>query len=68
MKGQQVDLNSFIAIGNQIFGLFPRLMAIAYFVALVFLVARVLKSWRAPGGISTIELAAIAVAFGVAMR
>lgn len=68
MKGQQVDLNSFISIGNQVFALFPKLMAVAYFAALVFLVIRVLKSWRTPAGISTIELAAIAVAFGVAMR
>ena len=68
MKGQQFDLNSLIAIGNQVFGLFPKLFALAYFIALVFLVFRVLKSARSAQGISTVELAAIAVAFGIAAR
>lgn len=68
MKGQQFDLNALIAIGNQIFGLFPRLVALAYFIALLFLAMRVLRSWRSPSGVSTVELAAIAIAFGIAMR
>jgi len=68
MKAQQFDLSALISIGNQVFALFPRLMALAYFAALVFLAIRVLKSWKGAGGISTIELAAIAVAFGIAMR
>lgn len=68
MKAQQFDLSAIISIGNQIFGLFPKLIGLAYFAALVFLALRVLRSWRSSGGVSTVELAAIAVAFGIAMR
>jgi hypothetical protein len=66
MKAQTFDLNSLINLGNQIFGLFPKLMSLVYFVVLVVLVWRILRQWRALHGISTIELAAVAIACALA--
>lgn len=70
MKSQTVDLNSIIAIGNQVVGLVPRLMALAYFALLVILTFRVLKALLSKSGpqMGLMEIAAVAIAFGVAVR
>ncbi len=68
MKGQTFDINSAIQMGNAIIGLIPRLIALAYFLCLVFLCFRVLRAALSKKDIPTMELAAIAVAFGVAVR
>ena len=69
MKGgaHDVNLSSFIALGNQIFGMVPVLLRIVYFVALVVLATKV---WKAKGAnsMSVTEWAAVAIALGLAMR
>lgn len=68
MKGQQVDLNSIISIGNQIIGLVPKLMALAYFACLMFLLWRVIKAALSRTAIPTMELIGMAIAFGLAIK
>lgn len=68
LKAQTFDLSALISIGNQVIGLVPRLMALAYFVLLVVLTVRVLRTFIARGAIPTMEIAAIAIAFGLAIR
>ncbi len=68
MKGQTFDFNSLIAIGNAIVGLVPRLMALAYFLLLVILTFRVLKALLGRTQMGLMEIAAVAIAFGVAVK
>lgn len=68
MKGQNFDLNSVIQIINQIAAVFPRLMGLVYFICLVVLVLRVISMRKSQQAISIMDLAAICIAFGVAVR
>ena len=68
MKGQTFDLSALIAMGNQVVALIPRLMALAYFLCLAVLAVRMVRAVIARQLPPTIELAAIAIAFGVATR
>jgi hypothetical protein len=73
MKGQaaaaQFNLQSIIDIGNQLIGIVPKLIGIVYFIALIILLVRMIRAARAGGqGMSTIDLAAVCIAFGLGMR
>ena len=59
------NINDAISLGNSVIGIFPKIIALAWFAAIVVLAVRLIKS---RGNLSTLELAAVVAALGLGMK
>lgn len=58
-------INDAISIGNALIAVIPKLMVLAWFIAMLVMTVRILKTAWARQPLSTLDLAGFAIAAGV---